>query len=208
MTLTIFAIVVLIISVMLHELSHGYMADFLGDPTARLAGRLTLNPLKHLDVYGSVVVPLITSMLGFTFGWAKPVPYNPYNLKNKRSGEFLIAIAGPVSNIAIALVFGIIIRLVVNQYSTSISASISSFLEITSYIVLINIVLAIFNLIPVPPLDGSKLLFSILPQQYGRARMVLESYGMILIVIVVFFLWEFVFPIVPWVFKLITGVGV
>ncbi len=90
MTIGIFAIIILIVSVMVHELSHGYMADFLGDPTARLAGRLTLNPLKHIDLWGSIIVPIITSFLGFTFGWAKPVPYNPYNLKNKRSGDGVI----------------------------------------------------------------------------------------------------------------------
>ena len=186
---------------MLHELSHGYMADFLGDPTARLAGRLTLNPLKHIDLWGSIIVPLITSLFGFTFGWAKPVPYNPYNLKNKRSGELLIALAGPGANLVIALVFGTIIRFAANIPSAV------PFLEITSYIVVINIVLAIFNLIPIPPLDGSKILFSILPHQYSRARQILESYSMILVLIVVFFLWQFVTPIIPWIFKLITGVG-
>ena len=186
---------------MLHELSHGYMADFLGDPTARLAGRLTLNPLKHIDLWGSIIVPLITSLFGFTFGWAKPVPYNPYNLKNKRSGELLIALAGPGANLVIALVFGTIIRFAANIPSAV------PFLEITSYIVVINIVLAIFNLIPIPPLDGSKILFSILPHQYSRTRQILESYSMILVLVVVFFLWQFVTPIIPWIFKLITGVG-
>ena len=197
----IFTIIILIISVMLHELSHGYMADFLGDPTARLAGRLTLNPLKHIDLWGSIIVPLITSLFGFTFGWAKPVPYNPYNLKNKRSGELLIALAGPGANLVIALVFGTIIRFAANIPSAV------PFLEITSYIVVINIVLAIFNLIPIPPLDGSKILFSILPHQYSRTRQILESYSMILVLVVVFFLWQFVTPIIPWIFKLITGVG-
>src|SRR4051812_1743887 len=96
---TIVSIVILIFSVIVHEVAHGFMADRLGDPTARLAGRLTLNPLKHLDPVGSIIVPLITSMAGFTFGWAKPVPFNPYNLKNKRLGEFLIALAGPASNL-------------------------------------------------------------------------------------------------------------
>ena len=84
--LTIFSIIILIFSIIIHELAHGFMADYLGDPTARLQGRLTLNPIKHIDPVGSIVVPLITSLSGFTFGWAKPVEYNPYNLKNKRKG--------------------------------------------------------------------------------------------------------------------------
>jgi Zn-dependent protease len=207
-TLTILSIAILIISVILHELSHGYMADRLGDPTARLAGRLTLNPIKHIDPVGSIFVPLITSLFGFTFGWAKPVPYNPYNLKNKRQGEFLIALAGPASNLLIALVFGTIMRFTAGNITDAASAaSLAPFVTIISYIVIINIILAVFNLIPLPPLDGSKLLFSILPQQYGRVRMIMEQYAPIFVLIVVFFLWQVVAPVIPWVFKLFTGVG-
>ena len=204
--LTILSIVVLIFSVIIHEVSHGLMADRLGDPTARLQGRLTLNPLKHIDPIGTIVVPLITYFAGFTFGWAKPVPYNPYNLKNRRTGEFLIAFAGPASNILIALIFGFIIRLVVANIGI-VSENIASFIQVTKYIVVINIVLAVFNLIPLPPLDGSKLLFSILPVQYSRTRQILETYAPIGILIVVLFLWQFVSPIIPWVFRLFTGVG-
>lgn len=198
--ITIISIVILILSVIIHEVTHGYMADRLGDPTARLQGRLTLNPLKHIDPIGSIIVPLITSMAGFTFGWAKPVPYNPYNLKNKRQGEFLIAAAGPLSNLVIALIFGLIIRYIQNGVMTP-------FIEIASYIVLINIVLAVFNLIPIPPLDGSKLLFAFLPQQYGRTRIFLEKYAQILIIVVVFFLWQFISPIIWPIFKAFTGVN-
>jgi Zn-dependent protease len=191
--LTILAIVILIFSVIVHETAHGYMADRLGDPTARLAGRLTLNPLRHIDPVGSIIVPLVTSLAGFTFGWAKPVPYNPYNLRNRRTGEVLIALAGPASNLLLALIFGTILRF--TGYGELV----------LSYIVLINITLAIFNLIPLPPLDGSKLLFYFLPNQYGRARMALESYAPIFVVVVVFFLWQIVSPAVPWVFHLFTG---
>lgn len=192
--LTILSILILIFSVILHEVAHGYAADALGDPTARLAGRLTLNPLKHIDPVGSIIVPLITSLGGFTFGWAKPVPYNPYNIKNRRTGELMIALAGPASNLLIALVFGTLMRFgAVN--------------EIFAYIVLINIVLAIFNLIPLPPLDGSKILFFFLPQQYGRTRQILESYAPIFVLIVVFFLWQLVQPVIPWVFRVFTGLS-
>lgn len=200
--LTILSIIILIFSVIIHEVSHGLTADFLGDPTARLQGRLTLNPMKHIDPVGSILVPLMTSLMGFTFGWAKPVPYNPYNLKNKRQGEFLIAAAGPLSNLAIALIFGAIIR-----FTAVNVTALTPFLEICAYIVIINIVLAIFNLIPLPPLDGSKLLFSILPDQYGHTRRVLEMYAPIFVLIVVFFLWQAVAPVIPWVFQMITGVG-
>lgn len=203
--LTILSILILILSVIIHEISHGYMADRLGDPTARLQGRLTLNPIKHIDPVGSIVVPLLTSLAGFTFGWARPVPYNPYNLRNRRVGEFLIAAAGPLSNIGIALIFGLIIRFV---FGTSIVAGsfAAGFLEIASYIVLINIVLAIFNLIPIPPLDGSKLLFSFLPQQYGRLRNTLEMYAPILIFVVVFFVWKIISPIIWPIFRAFTGI--
>jgi Zn-dependent protease len=197
--LTILSIVILILSVIIHEVSHGYMADRLGDPTARLQGRLTLNPIKHIDPVGSILVPLLTSLAGFTFGWAKPVPYNPYNLKNKRQGEFLIALAGPFSNLVVAIVFGLVIRF-------SFAGSMTPFIEISSYIVLINIVLAIFNLIPIPPLDGSKLLFSFLPHQYGRFRHMLEMYAPILIFIVIFFLWKVVSPVIWPIFRAFTGI--
>lgn len=197
--LVLLSIIILIFSIILHELAHGFMADKLGDPTARLEGRLTLNPIKHIDPIGSIVVPLITSLGGFTFGWAKPVPYNPYNLKNKRSGELLIAIAGPLSNLAIALILGTIIRFAARGFLST------AFLEVCVYVVVINIVLAIFNLIPLPPLDGSKLLFAALPRQYGRLRFVLEAYAPVWILLVVFFLWKLLWPIIPFVFYLFTG---
>lgn len=201
--LTILSVAILIMSVVIHELSHGYMADRLGDPTPRLQGRLTPNPLKHLDPMGSVVVPLLMLLLSrgaFAFGWAKPVEYNPYNIRNKRRGEFLIALAGPLSNIAIALIFGTILR-----FAAAGATSLTPFIEICSAIVVINIVLAVFNLIPLPPLDGSKLLFSILPRQYGRMRMTLEAYSPVFILVVIFFLWQVISPIIPFVFKLFTG---
>lgn len=201
MLITILTFIILIFSVIIHELAHGFMADKLGDPTARLAGRLTINPLKHIDLVGSIIVPIVTSLAGFTFGWAKPVPYNPYNLKNKRRDEFLIGFAGPLSNIFIALIFGTFIRFLINNNINAIP-----FIELCSYIVIVNIILAVFNLIPLPPLDGSKLLYSILPSQYGRLRYVLEAYAPVWIIIVVFFLWQLISPIIPFVFKLFTGI--
>jgi Zn-dependent protease len=181
-----------------HEIAHGFMADWLGDPTARLQGRLTLNPIKHIDPVGSIIVPLITSLSGFTFGWAKPVQWNPYNVKDKRMGELLISIAGPASNILIALVFGLIIRLAGNSLS-------ASFISISVYIVIINIVLAVFNLVPLPPLDGSKILFSILPSKYMWIREMLEAYSVFFFLLLIFFVWRFIEPVIPLLFKVIVG---
>jgi len=196
----IITIFILIMSVVLHELSHGYAAEMLGDPTPRLQGRLTINPLKHLDFVGSLIVPLVTSLLGFTFGWAKPVQWNPYNIKNQRLGEFIISIAGPSANILIALVFGMVIRFGIGSLSTS-------FIAISAYIVAINITLAIFNLIPIPPLDGSKILFSFLPSRYSNFRENYERYSIFLVLILIFFLWQFIAPIIPFIFKILTGQG-
>lgn len=188
------------------------MADWLGDPTPRMQGRLTLNPLKHLDPVGSIIVPILTSLAGFTFGWAKPVIYNPYNIKNRRQGEFLIALAGPSANLGIAVIFSLIIRAIIGGAASSgaaaVSAALSSpFMEIAGYIVVINIVLAVFNLIPLPPLDGSKLLLAFLPNQYGRMRLYLERFGPIFVLIVVFFLWQVISPVIPLVFHAFTGVS-
>ncbi len=192
----IFTIIVLIMSIVIHEVSHGYVAVLLGDPTPRLQGRLTLNPLKHIDPLGSIIVPILTSFSGFTFGWAKPVEWNPYNVKNMRMGELLISAAGPLSNILIALVFGILIRYRMFD---------PTFLTLAAYIVLINLTLAVFNLIPVPPLDGSKILFSLLPPRLNYIRESMERYGILLMFFVAFVLWNAVNPIVVTLFKWIVG---
>ena len=200
-TLTlIVSIIILVMSVVIHELSHGYMAEMLGDPTPRLQGRLTLNPLKHLDWFGSVIVPVITSFAGLTFGWAKPIQWNPYNVKNKRWGEFLISIAGPGSNLLIALIFGFIVRF----FGTSLPGS---FVQISLFIVSINIVLAVFNMIPLPPLDGSKVLFAILPRSMVGVREVIERYSIFFFLFLILFLWRFVEPVIMILFRLITGIG-
>jgi Zn-dependent protease len=195
----IFEIIVLIFSIIIHEISHGYVAELLGDPTARLQGRLTLNPVKHIDPLGSIVVPIITALSGFTFGWAKPVPFNPYNLKNRRTGELLIAIAGPLSNLLIAFIFGLFIRF-------GIGGSII-FLQLCAYIVIINIALAVFNLIPFPPLDGSKILFAIFPptQYWAGVRASMERYSIFFVLVVVIFLWQFITPVIPFLAHVFTG---
>jgi len=197
----VFQIAVLIMSVVIHEVSHGYAASYLGDQTARYQGRLTLNPLKHLDFVGSFLVPSLAYFLGgFIFGWAKPVPYNPYNLQPGRWSEAAVAVAGPTSNILLALIFGILLRMGVS--------SDPAFIQITSLIVFINILLAIFNLMPIPPLDGSKLLFAIFPDKLFQIRGFFEKYGLMLVLFFIFFLWQFIFPVIAVLFRLITGVAI
>ena len=204
----IFEVIVLIFSVIIHEISHGYMAEQLGDPTARLQGRLTLNPLKHIDPVGSILVPIVTTIGGFTFGWAKPVPFNPYNLKNRRIGELLIALAGPASNLLIALFFSLIIRYGLAHPDIHFFAP--AFIQLSEYIVVINIALAVFNLVPLPPLDGSKFIFALFPQnpKWNQIRATIERYSFFLVLILVLFLWQFVTPVIPWLFRAFTGVWI
>lgn len=199
---SILVVVIVILSVVVHEVAHGYAALWLGDTTAHYAGRLSLNPIKHMDLMGSFIIPLLLSFSGVIFGWAKPVPYNPYNLKNRRWGEVLVAIAGPISNFLLALIFAMFIRLVAGD-----EAGMTSIVYVAVMIVQVNLVLAIFNLIPIPPLDGSKILFSILPNQYGQLRMTLERFGFLFVLIFVFFFWQLFLPIIDIFFKLLTGIS-
>ncbi len=178
----ILQIVILIFSVVIHEVSHGYAAYFLGDPTAKYAGRLSFNPLKHLDPWGSVIIPLllIVSNAGIIFGWAKPVPYNPYNLRNQKYGSAIVGAAGPLSNLALALIAGVLMR-------TFLVLGIQDgfFLQILATVILINILLFVFNLLPIPPLDGSKVLFAVLPVS-EHTKMVLDQYGFVILLAFIF----------------------
>ena len=174
-------IAILIISVIIHEMAHGYAALAQGDPTAKLAGRLTLNPLAHLDPFGSVLVPLALFALGgVIFGWAKPVPFNPYNLRNQKWGPAIVAIAGPISNFLIALIFAFILRF------TALATLISpAAFQLLLLVVLLNLTLAIFNLIPIAPLDGSKILFALIPYRYRHLEQWLERNQLILFIILI-----------------------
>ncbi len=197
-----FYIVVLIFSVIVHEVSHGAIADYLGDPTARLEGRLTLNPISHIDPFGSVLLPLIMYIsTGSVFGWAKPVPYNPYNLKNPKSGAALIAAAGPASNLLLAIIFGFALK---SSAALGISPALA---QAFATIVYTNVLLAVFNLVPIPPLDGSKLLFGLLPNTtFGwQIQNTLERAGIFLLLI--FILWGFplIQPIIQRIFYILAG---
>ncbi len=198
----VFQILILIFSVVIHEVSHGTVAYAMGDNTAKEAGRLTLNPLKHLDPFGSVLLPTITYLLGgFIFGWAVPVPYNPYYLKNQKWGPALVGAAGPLSNILIALFFGVLIR-----FAGALALP-PQFLQIAIFIVFLNLILAIFNLIPIPPLDGSKVLFAFLSDRARDLEIFFEKYGLILLLFFIFFLSGIILPIAYFFFRLITGLG-
>ena len=200
----VFYIVILIMSVVIHEISHGFVAEKFGDKTARLAGRLTLNPLRHLDLFGSVLLPalLVISNTGIIFGWAKPVPYNPDNLSNKRWGTLAVAAAGILANLFIATLFGLVLRF------TAASNFSEGFYFMTSAIVLVNIALAVFNLLPIPPLDGSKILFSFLPSSWAPVLAFLEQYSFFLIVVFIIFFPGSLYPIMAYLFQLITGLPI
>ena len=182
---TLFIIIVVILSAIVHEVMHGAAADWLGDKTARYAGRLTLNPLVHIDMFGSILLPIMLVAVGspIFFGYAKPVPYNPYNLRPGRFSEAIVAIAGPLSNALIACFFGLVIRL----------GFLPSAMQGPFFLVIVvNIMLMIFNMIPVPPLDGSKVFASLLPEGlgrgYARVRGVFEGnpiLGMVVAVLII-----------------------
>ncbi|MBI2463284.1 MAG: site-2 protease family protein [Candidatus Spechtbacteria bacterium] len=203
-------LVILIFSVVVHEVSHGLAANALGDPTARMMGRLTLNPIVHIDPIGSIIVPLmlvISAQLGaplMLFGWAKPVPYNPYNLSNQQWGPAMVGLAGPAANFAIAIVFGIALRFLPLS-SLGQGTPLDAVSVVFSVIVYLNLVLGVFNLMPIPPLDGSKLLFAI-PGLPWQAKIFMERYGLILVVMfIVLGFSAAIFPIVSFLFQIITG---
>lgn len=205
------SLIVLVLSVVAHEVAHGYAANSLGDPTARLAGRLTLNPLPHIDLMGSLILPalLVFTHSPILFGWAKPVPYNPYNLKNRRWGEALVAGAGSATNILLAIIFGLIARF------GSAAGFDATALSLAATIAFINLFLGLFNLIPFPPLDGFTVLRSALPWHLSSGLSRLENQvrtagvlSLILFLIIFSYIFaEPFFNLVLWLFKLITGGG-
>jgi Zn-dependent protease len=209
-----FSLIVLVVSVILHEVAHGYMANYLGDPTARLAGRLTLNPLSHIDPIGSIVLPgfLLLSQtvthVPLLIGYAKPVPINPHYLTGKYD-EALTAFAGPATNIVLALIFGLAIRFIGGPETPLVDAF--------ATIAYLNMVLALFNLIPIPPLDGSRVLASILPGPIGRAyddfRNGFERLGIISSTLIIMLVFYYVLAgpfsvLLSALFQLLTGVQI
>lgn len=217
----IFLIAILILSVVIHEVSHGYVAYLLGDPTAKKAGRLSMNPLRHLDMMGSFIVPLMLVLLksSFIFGWAKPVPYNPYNLKNQKWGPGLVAISGPLSNFMVAGAFGLVSLFlpldqtakmeigsaVINGAAIFGAGYAPALFYFSAMVIWINVFLGIFNLIPIPPLDGSKVLFSFLPYKWTNLQIFLEKYGFFILLFFIFSFSSLLLPVIFFLFKLFLG---
>ena len=196
----IFSLIVLIFSVILHEVSHGAMADYLGDPTAKYAGRFSLNPLRHLDPFGSVILPILllifTRGQGPILGWAKPLPVNPYNFKDQKWGNLKVALAGPGSNLTIALFFGLLIRFFSLPWQFS---------YLLSIIVILNLMLGFFNLMPIFPLDGSYILFTFLPERTWRIRQIFQQYGFLILILFLFLIFPLLEYLIFFVFRLIVG---
>lgn len=178
----ILTLAILLFSAILHEVAHGYVADRFGDPTARLAGRLTLNPKSHIDPFMSILLPLLLVFSGspIIFGAAKPVPVDPFNFKEGRKDMALVALAGPLTNILLAISASLLLRL---PFLPSI------FYDLFSTVVTLNLLLAIFNLLPIPPLDGSKVAALLLPEDKANAYLSLGQFG----ILILFFL--LLFPI-------------
>ncbi|MDK2948864.1 MAG: hypothetical protein PWQ56_29 [Patescibacteria group bacterium] len=178
MEIIIVSLIVLLFSIVIHEVAHGSVAYSLGDSTAKDAGRLTLNPISHLDPIGSVMLPAFLIFLGGpVIGWAKPVPINPYNFNDPKWGDLKVSIAGPLANFFLALVFGLLVMFVSLP---------ESFLVVSLLVIFYNVALGLFNLIPIPPLDGSHILFSFLGEKGFGIRRFLEQYGFFLLLLLIF----------------------
>jgi len=209
----ILTIPALMIAVILHEVAHGWVAYKMGDPTAKLAGRITLNPIPHIDPLGTIILPGLFILINspILFGWAKPVPINPLNFRDLRRGTFLVSIAGVATNILLAILFGFIYRVITNMlYHTDASISHSLLLPLAIFCaksVLINLILALFNIIPIPPLDGSRALMSFLSLKYWETFYRMEMYGFLIISILLFtgVLGKIIYPPLVFLYDLILG---
>ena len=227
MALIFFAVVALVMSAVFHEYAHGWAAYKLGDETAKMNGRLTLNPIPHLDPLGSVILPLLLVFSGspFVLGWAKPVPYNPYNLKDPKYGDLKVAIAGPATNFILAVFFGLLARFtapsgemkssLINSFFQGdyqmVLAEMSGSLLISVFVMsliacFVNLILMIFNLLPVPPLDGSKILMTFLPPDWQIRFQQIEPYGIFIVLILLFLgLIQLIFVPLIILFSLLVG---
>ena len=199
-------IVILLFSIIFHEVAHGRIALLRGDTTARDAGRLTFNPIPHIDIFGTILFPLFLIVMrsSVLFGWAKPVPVTPWRLKEAKKDMALVGAAGPASNFLLALVAGMLFR-----WAAGVFGGQHALTQALFFAVLINLVLTFFNLIPIPPLDGSRIVMGFLPHELAMQYVKIERYGFI-ILFAFFFLGLFqriIFPFVNFFLKLIVGIS-
>ncbi len=202
----IIIVAVLLFSVIVHEVAHGFVAYKRGDSTAKLLGRLTLNPIYHIDIFGSIVLPAILMLTGApVFGWAKPVPINMYNLKNPKTDMIFVSLAGITANFLLAACAGMLM-FVIRTFFANADVMVSVYF-ILQYVIVINIVLFIFNLIPIPPLDGSRVVLFLLPREMAQKYSQIERYGfwIILILLMTNILWKIIGPIANFLIKLLSG---
>ncbi|HEX7119745.1 MAG TPA: site-2 protease family protein [Longimicrobiales bacterium] len=185
------ALPVLLLSVVIHEVAHGWVALKQGDPTAAMLGRITLNPLPHIDPFGSVLFPLLLAFTqaGVIFGWARPVPINPRNFRNYRRGDILVSLAGVAANFCLAIVFTVVVVLLIHlgRAAPVLGPSVGILVDMARYGVLINLVLVFFNLIPIPPLDGSHVVYHLLPPRLGARYRELSRYGILILLAILLF---------------------
>jgi len=196
-----------LLAIILHEVAHGWVADRLGDPTARYSGRLTLNPAAHIDLFGTILLPLVLLISGgFIFGYAKPVPINPHNLRNPRRDMMWISLAGILTNLALAAVSAMVFRILVSSLGSPPSPIVGPLVMMLGVSVRINCILAVFNAIPIPPLDGSRVLVNLLPPEGAAVFTKLEPYGFIIILLLFFSgMIEFIWPLVRFFMVLFLG---
>jgi Zn-dependent protease len=193
---TIFILIVLYFSIVIHEIAHGSCALILGDDTAKREGRLTLNPIAHIDPIGTILLPLILFILNLpVFGWARPVPVNPYNFKDRKKGIILVSLAGPLTNLLIAIFFSLLAGF-------NFPRATIEFFEIIS---VYNFSWAFFNLLPFPPLDGFHILYQILPDRFFQIKFFLLQYGFLILLVLIFFGLNPIFSFSEFLFNLISN---
>ena len=215
----IFLVPIILMSIIIHEVSHGYAAYLLGDDTAYRAGRLSFNPLKHIDRFGTIILPillLIVTRGGLAFGYAKPVPINPHNFRDFKKHTALTAAAGPASNFMIAIILSLLLRLIMSNIDPYVPISQAStfFMRLLYTSIMINLLLGLFNLIPFPPLDGSKVLGAFLSDEMYFKYTAQERKGMMIFMMIIFASYIFnlniigglIFPPLKYIMKILTGI--